>query len=72
MNEKLGNKEEAPRSILSRLIREELIAASSTAHNAKEREEAASKAIEELLEKHPELVDKVDEIQKTRIDILRR
>ena len=60
-----------PRSILSRLIKEELIASSSTAHNAREREETASKAIEELLEAHPDLVDKVDEIQKNHIKNIR-
>jgi hypothetical protein len=63
--------EENPRSTLSRLIKEELIASRSTAYNAEEREEAASKAIEELLEKHPELVDEVDKIQKSRIKSLR-
>lgn len=72
MSEKLEKQEEVPRSILSRLIKEELIAASSTAYNAKERQDAASKAIEELLVKYPELIDKVDEIQKNHIEILRR
>ena len=67
----MKNQEENPRSILSRLIKEELIAARSTAYNAEEREEAASKAIEELLEKYPELVDEVCEIQETRMKDLR-
>lgn len=67
----MKNQEENPRSILSRLIKEELIASKSTAYNAKEREEAASQSIEELLEKHPELLDDVDEIQKNRIKSLK-
>lgn len=67
----MTEKEESPRSILSRLIKEELIASRSTAYNAEEREAAASQAIEELLEKHPELLDEVDEIQKNRIKSLR-
>ena len=71
-NPELNKQEDNPRSTLSRLIRDELIAAKSTAYNAAEREAAASKAIEELLDKHPELVDEVDEIQKNRIEILNR
>jgi hypothetical protein len=62
---------ERPRSILSRLIKEEIIASNSTAHNAKEREETASKAIEKLLGEHPGLVDKVDQIQENHIKNLR-
>jgi len=68
---RMENQEKNPRSTLSRLIKEELIAARSTAHNATEREETASKAIEELLKKHPELVDEVNEIQKSRMKNLR-
>lgn len=64
-------KTENPRSILSRLIKEELITSRSAAYNAKEREETASKAIEKLLGEHPELVDKVDEIQENHIKNLR-
>jgi len=71
MNEKLEKQEETPRSTLSRLIKEELLAAKSTAYNAEEREKAASTAIEELLKKHPELVDEVDKIQENRIKSLR-
>lgn len=62
--------EENPRSTLSRLIKEELIASRSTAYNAEEREKAASQAIEELLKRYPELVDEVDEIQKNHINSL--
>lgn len=67
----MANQKENPRFILSRLIKEELVAAKSTAYNAEEREATASKAIEELLEKHPELVDEVDKIQKNRMKNLR-
>ena len=45
------------------LVKESLIAARSTAYNAKEREEEAEKEIEEFLDKHPEYYDKIEEIQ---------
>jgi len=46
------------------LVKESLISAKSTAYNAKEREEKAEKEIEEFLEKHPEYVNKIEEIQE--------
>jgi hypothetical protein len=63
--------EDSPRMELHRLIKEELIAARSTAYNAEEREKKAEKDIEEFLNKHPEFVDKVDEIQKNIIESLK-
>jgi len=67
----MENQKENLRIILSRLVKEELIASRSSAYNAEEREATASKAIEELLEKHPELVDEVDIIQNIRMKNLR-
>ncbi len=63
--------EDSPRMVLHRLIKEELIAARSTAYNAEEREKKAGKDIEEFLDKHPEFVDKVDEIQNNIIESLK-
>lgn len=45
----MENQKENLRIILSRLVKEELIASRSSAYNAEERESTASKAIEELL-----------------------
>jgi len=62
--EGLNNSEVNPRYELHRLVKETLIASRSTAYNAKEREEKAYKDLEELLKKHPEFVDMVEEVQK--------
>jgi len=51
------------RQELHRLVKETVIASQSTAYNAKEREEKAEKELDELLKKHPEFVEKAEEIQ---------
>lgn len=56
------NENEARRE-LHRLVKETVIASQSTAHNAKEREEKAEKELEELFKKHPEFIEKAEEIQ---------
>ena len=61
--EELNQNKINPRHELHRLVKETLIAARSTAYNAKEREEKAEKELEELLKKHPEFVDIVGEVQ---------
>jgi hypothetical protein len=63
--EGLNNKNEnyESRKKIHDLIKESLIASRSTAYNAKEREEKAEKEIEEFLDKNPEYIDKIEEIQ---------
>ena len=68
--EKQMENQENPRHRLMRLIKEELIASRSTAHNASEREKAASDAIDQLLINHPELEEEVDEIQERMMEKL--
>jgi hypothetical protein len=58
-NEKL----DSPRYELHKLVKETLLAARSTAYDAKEREEKAEKELEELLKKHLEFVDIVEKVQ---------
>jgi len=56
--------ESTPRDELRKLIKEELLAAKGVTFDAEEREKKAEKGIEELLNKHPELVEEVDKIQE--------
>jgi ABC-type microcin C transport system duplicated ATPase subunit YejF len=63
MPEGLNQESNSPRMELHRIVKETLIAARSTAHDAKERQEKAEKELEELLNKHPEFVDMVEKVQ---------
>ncbi len=64
MPEGLNNiNEPNARHELHRLVKETLIASRSTAHNAEEREGKAEKELEELLKKHPEFVDIIEQVQ---------
>ena len=63
--------ESNPRMELHRIVKETLIAAQSTAYNAEEREKKAEKELQDLLEKHPEFVDIVEEVQESIAKSLR-
>ncbi len=57
----------SPRSKLHRIVKGILVAARSTAHDAKEREEKLEKELDDLMDEHPEFTPEM--VEKIQDDI---